>query len=88
MTYKKMLAARAGKNILDLVNGGSFFISFFLDQLGKDQLVKIISIKFRRILSELQQQKWGKTEPSSGTCGENNVRLALQTHLYKLHNFF
>jgi len=49
-----MLGARAGKNILDLVNGGSSFIIFFLDQLGKDQLVKIIFIKSRRTLTELQ----------------------------------
>ena len=59
-----MLGARAGKNILDLVNGGSSFIIFFLDQLGKDQLVKIIFIKSRRTLTELQWQKKGKTEPS------------------------
>lgn len=82
-----MLGTRAGKNILDLVNSGSFFIIFFLDQLSKDQLVKIVFIKSRRTLTELQQQNPGKTAPSLGTCNEN-VRLVQQTHLFKLHIFF
>lgn len=84
-----MLGTRAGKNILDLVKGGSFFLFafFFFNLSSRDQLVKIIFINRRTTLTELQQQKPGKTTPSSGICSEN-IRLVQQTHLFVLHILF